>query len=268
MAIQRTAPTSASNCMAGDLVRIVDARGSSYPQAAQLGPAIVSIAGGMFGRVRLENGEAYLCPDERVPEIMRAIGNMKLGAHAMVERISVDHPHELALVGLEYLQKIADVARARATDGQGQVNASVLKALLGEAAGSDLRKIVDELANAGIAVVEKVSTKTTINRTVVLTTDPEGVRNGTVRQGALTFISPEETVSGNEVTVYDPVRTREILLSTQSMAASSGSDTAANPAPATTNIMQLLGLEGTLSMEDISLDPGLDDDEPDAPAPR
>lgn len=270
MAIQRSTPTPASSCMAGDLVRIVDARGSSYPAAGQLGPAVVQIANGMFGRVETENGENYLRPDERVPEIMRALGNMKLGHGASVERLSVDSPHELALVGLEYLQKIADVARARATDASGQVNASVLKAFLGEAAGTDLRKIVDELAAAGIAVVEKVSKTTVFNRTVVLTADPEGVRNGTVQHGALSFVSPELKESDETVQIYDASRTREILLATHSMASVGGNgDVPATPAPAAeTNILRLLGIDSALSADDVTLDPDMDDEEPDAPAPR
>lgn len=270
MAIQRSTPTQASSCMAGDLVRVVDARGSSYPAAVQLGPAVVMIANGMFGRVAIENGEAYLRPDERVPEIMRALGDMRLGPSASVERLSVDRPHELALLGLEYLQKIADVARVRSTDATGQVNASVLKAFLGEAAGSDLRKIVDELAAAGIAVVEKVSKTTTYNRTVVLTSDPEGVRDGVVQHGALSFVSPEVKESDESIQVYDASRTREILLATHSMEAVGGNgDVPANPAPvAETNILRLLGIEGVLSAEDVTLDPDLGDDEPDTPAPR
>jgi len=270
MAIQRSAATLASSCMPGDLVRIVDARGASYPSAAQLGPAVVALAGGMFGRVVLEHGETFLRPDARVPEIMRAMGDMKFGAGSTVERLSIDHSHELALIGLEYLQKIADVARKRATDGNGNVNPGLLKAMLGEAAGSDLRKIVDELTEAGIAVVEKVATTTTVKRTVILTSDPESVRQGLVHQGAMTFSSPEVTQAVDAVNVFDASRTREILLSTQPMTAVTGSESA-NPAvtpPATMNIMNLLGLDGALSMEDVGLDIDMDEEDPDAPAPR
>lgn len=257
MTIHRSQPTSAAACMPGDFVRLVSARGASYPQAAQLGPAIVLLADGMFGKIANQNGAVVLVPDERIPALFRELGPMKLSESVTIERISVDHEHEKAIMGLQYLRQISDVARQRATNADGQVQRGVMQALLGEAAGSDLRRIADELTAAGVHVVEKKTVRTFATNTVFLTTDPEAVRVGRLSQDTMQFASSPEDSSQETIEVFDASRTRELLLSTQpvrEVASAPGEITAAVPT-AHANIMNLLGIPGMLSAEDVALDP-------------
>lgn len=257
MTIHRSQPTSASACMPGDFVRIVSARGASYPQAAQLGPAIVMLADGMFGKIANQNGTVMLVPDERIPALFREIGAMKLSESVMIERISVDHEHEKAIMGLQYLRQISDIARQRATSADGQVQRGVMQALLGEAAGSDLRRIADELTAAGVHVIEKKTVRTFETNTVFLTTDPEAVREGRVSQDTMQFASSPAESTNETFEVFDASRTRELLLSTQpvrEVAPESGTITPAVPT-AHTNILNLLGVPGMLTAADVALDP-------------
>lgn len=260
MTIHRSQATEAKACMNGDFVRVVSPYGASYPASGVLGPAVTQIASGIFGKIVVENGEHFLVPDERTPGLMRALGNLRLGQGVTVERISVEHEYEKAILGLQYLQKISDVARARATEENGQVKREVLQALLGPAATTDLQRIVDELEAAGMSFVEKVSTKTIQKRTMVLTANPEAVRNGTTPIDAMTFDSPATETTTNNIEVYDPSRTRELLLSTQpvrEVAPQPGE--AAQPDGPELGLMRLLGLDGALSAEDVEL--GAEDDE-------
>lgn len=261
MTIHRSQPTSAAACMPGDFVRLVSAHGASYPQAAALGPAIVMIAAGMFGKIASQNGAIVLVPDERIPALFREIGPMTLSEAVSIERISVDHEHEKAIMGLQYLRQISDVARQRATGPDGTVQRGVMQALLGEAAGSDLRRIADELAAAGIQVVEKKVVRTFETNTVYLTTDPEAVRQGRMTQDTMQFASAPKEGGSETIEIFDASRTRELLLSTQpvrEVAAQEGEATPAAPA-AHTNIMNLLGLDG-LTPQDVGLDAGIADD--------
>lgn len=278
MTIHRSQPTSAAACMQGDFVRLVSARGASYPQAAQLGPAIVLLADGMFGKIATHNGAVVLIPDERIPALFRELGAMKLSESVMIERISVDHEHEKAIMGLQYLRQISDFARQRATNADGQVQRGIMQALLGEAAGSDLRRIADELTAAGVHVVEKKTVRTFETNTVFLTTDPEAVREGRVSQDTMQFASLPAESNSETIEVFDASRTRELLLSTQpvrEVASTLGETTAAVPA-AHANIMNLLGIPGMLSAEDVALDPDFlvggeerdPDSEPGAPGMR
>lgn len=268
MTIHRSQPSSASTCMPGDFVRIVSARGASYPQAAQLGPAIVQIANGMFGKIASENGVLVLVPDERIPTILSAIGPMTLSEHVTIERITVDQEHEKAIMGLQYLRQIADFARAKAISADGTVRPGVMQALLGDAAGADLRRIADELSAAGVHVVEKKLVRTFETTTVFLTSDPDGVREGRISQDTMQFASTPKEATTETVEVFDASRTRELLLASapvREVAMQPGEITPVVP-PAHTNIMNLLGLPGTLSADDIGL--GTDflvgDEDPDA----
>lgn len=249
--------------MAGDFARLTSAYGASYPGTA-IGPAAAMIASGLFGKIVYEGHNVFLMPDERAPQIFRQLGKMHLGDDVSVERLSFDSEHEKAILGLQFLQKIAEVARARATDANGTVNTGVLAALMGEAATTDLRRIVDELAAAGMSVVEKVTTKTFTTRVVVLTTNPEAAREGELVADAITFESPTAETGGTVVEVFDASRTRELLLSPQSMREVAPL-VEGEPAPiqntAELNLMRLLNLDGTLTMDDVGLDLP-DDDEP------
>jgi len=265
MTIHRSQPTSASACMSGDFVRLVSARGASYPQAAQLGPAIVMLADGMFGKISNQNGVNYLVPDERIPALFRELGPMKLSESVTIERISVDHEHEKAIMGLQYLRQISDVARQRATNADGQVQRGVMQALLGEAAGSDLRRIADELTAAGVQVVEKKTVRTFETNTVFLTTDPEAVREGRVSQDTMQFAAQPTEATRETVEVFDASHTRELLLSTQPVREVAAQPSEITPVvpPAHANILSLLGIEGMLSAEDVRLDPGFLDNDAD-----
>lgn len=255
MTIHRSQPTSASACMPGDFVRIVSARGASYPQAAALGPAIVMIAAGMFGKIASRNGEKVLVPDERIPALLREIGPMTLSDIVTIERISVDQEHEKAIMGLQYLRQIADVARERATGPDGTVQRGVMQALLGETAGSDLRRIVDELSAAGMHVVEKKIVRTFETNTVFLTTDPQAVREGRPSQDAMQFASAPKESTNETIEVFDASRTRELLLATEQVREVAAQPGAVTPdvTPAHTNIMTLLGLGGMLTADDVGL---------------
>lgn len=265
MTIHRSQPTSAAACMPGDFVRVVSARGASYPGAAAFGPAIVMLADGMFGKIANQNGAVMLVPDERIPALFREMGPMKLSESVTIERISVDHEHEKAIMGLQYLRQISDVARQRAANADGQVQRGVMQALLGEAAGSDLRRIADELTAAGVQVVEKKVVRTFETNTVFLTTDPEAVREGRLSQDTMQFASSPAESTNETIEVFDASRTRELLLSTQpvrEVAPAPGEITPAVP-PAHANILNLLGLQGTLSAQDVALDAGMLDGDPD-----
>lgn len=255
MTIHRSQAVSAATCMSGDFVRIVSAVGASYPQAAQLGPAIVLIANGMFGKIANQGGDLVLVPDERIPALLREIGAMKLSSAVQIERISVDQEHEKAIMGLQYLRQIADVARERATAADGTVQRGVMQALMGEAAGADLRRIVDELSAAGMHVVEKKVVRTYETNTIFLTTNPDAIREGRPSAEAMTFTTPTQEATVETFEVFDASRTRELLLSTQpvrEVTAQDGELTPPLPA-AQTNLMTLLGLSGVVSAEDIGL---------------
>lgn len=265
MTIHRSQPVSASHSMPGDFVRLVSARGASYPQAAALGPAIVLLADGMFGKIDRQDGRTVLVPDARIPALFREIGPMTLSESVVIERVSVDHEHEKAIMGLQFLRQVSDVARQRATGPDGTVQRGVMQAMLGDAAGSDLRRIADELQAAGIQVVEKKVVRTTEENVVFLTRDPEAVRSGRIPQDTMQFES--EPKASNSVTfeVYDALRTRELLLAThpvREVQPQMGEPVAAaEPIPAAhANIMNLLGIEGMLTPQDVGLDPGITDD--------
>lgn len=270
MTIHRSQPTSAAACMPGDFVRVVSARGATFPQVAQLSAAIVLLADGMFGRIANQNGAIVLQLDERIPAMLRQIGPMKLSEAVTIERISVDHEHEKAIMGLQYLRHISDVARQRATDEDGQVQRGVMEALLGEAAVSDLRRIADELTAAGVHVVEKKLVRTFETNTIFLTTDPDAVREGRVSQDTMQFTSPSVESTNETVEVFDASRTRELLLSTKpvrEVAQAPGEIAPAVP-PAHANILNLLGIQGMLTTDDVALDPdflvgGDNDPDPD-----
>lgn len=270
MTIHRSQPTSAAAAMPGDFVRIINPHGASYPQVG-LGPAVVKIAAGIFGKIDRQGGAVVLVPDERVPALIREIGPMTLSESVTMERISVDQEHEKAIMGLQYLRQIADIARQRAAGPDGTVNRGVLQALLGEAANSDLRKIVDELSVAGVQVVEQKITRTYETSTVFLTTDPQAVRDGRPALDAMKFTSPTKDSTNETFDVFDASRTRELLLSVQPMRevnAQPGEPTLVQPT-ASTNLINLLGLGGTLSADDVGLgtDFGQDDEESDGDGP-
>lgn len=273
MTIHRSQASSASTCMPGDFVRVVSAQGGSYPQAAALGPAIVQIANGMFGKIASQNGALVLVPDERIPASLRQIGPMTLSEHVRIERISVDQEHEKAIMGLQYLRQLADIARAKAVGADGTVQRGVMEALLGDSAGADLRRIADELSAAGVHVVEKKMVRTFETTTVFLTSDPEGVREGRISQDTMQFASTPKEAKTETVEIFDASRTRELLLATEpvrEVAAQPGEITPVVP-QAHTNIMNLLGLPGTLSADDIGLGTdflvGDDDQEPEGEGP-
>lgn len=264
MTIHRSQPTPATACMPGDFVRLVSAHGASYPQAAQLGPAVVLIAAGMFGKIANQNGTLVLVPDERIPALLREIGPMALSESVRIERVSVDHEHEKAIMGLQYLRQIADVARQRATAADGTVQRGVMQALLGDAAGADLRRIADELTAAGIQVVEKKVVRTQETNTIYLTTDPQAVREGRMTPETMQFASEPKEGNSETIEVFDASRTRELLLSTQpirEVAAQPGEVAPVAPPvpPAHANIMSLLGMDGLLTPQDVGLDAGIAD---------
>ena len=273
MTIHRSQPTSAAACMPGDFVRLVSARGACFPQAAQLSAAVVMLADGMFGKIANQNGAIVLQLDERIPALFRELGPMQLSESVTIERISVDQEHEKAIMGLQYLRHVSDVARQRAANADGQVQRGVMQALLGEAAGSDLRRIADELTAAGVHVVEKKTVRTFETNTVFLTTDPNAVREGRLSQDTMQFASLPAESTNDTIEVFDASRTRELLLSTQpvrEVAPAPGDITPAVP-PAHTNILNLLGLQG-LTADDVALNPDFlvgddNDPEPDDDAP-
>lgn len=265
MTIHRSQPVSASHSMPGDFVRLVSARGASYPQAAALGPAIVLLADGMFGKIDRQDGRTVLVPDARIPALFREVGPMTLSESVVIERVSVDHEHEKAIMGLQYLRQVSDVARQRATGPDGTVQRGVMQAMLGEAAGSDLRRIADELQAAGIQVVEKKVVRTTEENVVFLTRDPEAVRAGRIPQDTMQFESEPKASTSETIEVFDASRTRELLLATQpvrEVQPQMGEPVpAAEPIPAAhANIMNLLGIEGMLTPQDVGLDPGITDE--------
>jgi hypothetical protein len=269
MTIHRSHPTSAVASMPGDFVRLVASHGVSFPRAAQLGPAVAMLAEGMFGKIANQDGATVLVLDERIPALFRELGPMKLSESATIERISVDHEHEKAIMGLQYLRHISDVARQRAAGPDGQVQRGLMQALLGEAAGSDLRRIADELTAAGVQVVEKKVVRTVETNTVFLTTDPEAVREGRTSRDTMQFASSPAESTNETVEVFDASRTRELLLSTQpvrEVAPAPGEITPAVPS-AHTNILNLLGIQGMLTTDDVRLDPdflvGDNDQDPD-----
>ncbi|MGX9221793.1 hypothetical protein ACWV27_25850 (plasmid) [Massilia varians] len=265
MTIHRSQPVSASHSMPGDFVRLVSARGASYPQAAALGPAIVLLADGMFGKIDRQDGRTVLVPDARIPALLREIGPMTLSESVVIERVSVEHEHEKAIMGLQYLRQVSDVARQRATGADGTVQRGVMQAMLGDAAGSDLRRIADELQAAGIQVVEKKVVRTIEDNVVFLTRDPEAVRAGRIPQDTMQFESEPKVSNSVTIEVYDASRTRELLLATQpirEVQPQTGEQVpAAEPIPAAhANIMNLLGIDGMLTPQDVGLDPGITDE--------
>lgn len=265
MTIHRSQPVSASLSMPGDFVRLVSARGASYPQAAALGPAIVLLADGMFVKIDRQDGRTVLVPDARIPALFREVGPMTLSESVVIERVSVDHEHEKAIMGLQYLRQVSDVARQRATGPDGTVQRGVMQAMLGEAAGSDLRRIADELQAAGIQVVEKKVVRTAEENVVFLTRDPEAVRAGRIPQDTMQFESEPKASTSETIEVFDASRTRELLLATQpvrEVQPQMGEPVpAAEPIPAAhANIMNLLGIEGMLTPQDVGLDPGITDE--------
>jgi hypothetical protein len=253
--------------MPGDFVRLVSARGASYPHAPAFGPAVLVLADGMFGTIDRQDGRTVLVPDARIPALLREMGAITLSDSVVIERVSVEHEHEKAIMSLQYLRHLSDVARQRATGPDGNVQRGMMQAMLGDAAGSHLRTIADELSAAGFHVVEKKVVRTTEENVVFLTADPEGVRAGRIPQDTMQFQLQPKNSNAETFEVYDVSRTRELLLATEpvhEVQPQMGEPAPAVP-PAHASILNLLGMEGMLTPQDVGLDPGITDelDDPD-----
>lgn len=279
MTIHRSHPTSAAATMQGDFVRITTTHGVSVPSAPALSAGVAMISRGMIGTIAQEAGEHYLVPDARSPELIRQLGKLLLSPASQVERISVDHEHEKAILSIQYLMQIADVARQRAASagGDAEVARGTMAALLGSAVTTDLDRVVTELAAAGIQVVEKIAVEKTKTRTLILTGDPEAVRNGEIPAEAMTFAAPSATSSDVTFDVHDASRTREILLAPQAMreVAATPQAMVAPEVPATAAAFlngigmggTIVGFNGnTLTADDVGLGEDVDD-EPDGYRP-
>jgi hypothetical protein len=124
-----------------------------------------------------------------------------------------------------------------------------------------------------VHVVEKKLVRTFETTTVFLTSDPDGVREGRISQDTMQFASTPKEAKTETVEIFDASRTRELLLATEpvrEVASQPGEIMPAVP-PAHTNIMNLLGLQGMLSADDIGLGTdflvGDDDPEPEGEGP-
>lgn len=274
MTIHRSQPTSAAAVMPGDFVRLLSPRGASYPFGPQIAAAAALISSGMFGTIARQGDQTVLVPDQRIPDTIRELGPLTLSEGATIERVSVDHEHEKAIMAFQYLRQISDVVRERATQPDGTVQRGFMAALMGPAAGADLRRIADELTAAGIQVVEKKVVRTVESTTVFLTADPQAVREGRQAADTMTFATPAQDATSETFEVFDASRTRELLLSAQpvrEVAEQPGEIAPVLPA-AHTNIMRTLGLEGLtgLTADDIGLghDFPPEEDEPEGPGMR
>ena len=277
MTIHRSQPTSAAASMPGDFIVLVGSTGAHYA-LAQLAPAVHMFGPGMFGKIARQGDNTVLVPDDRLPDLVRSLGPVILTNAASIERVSVDREHEKAILGLQYLRRLSDAARERARDHDGVVQGQLLAQLMGEGANSDLRRIADELTNAGIQVVEKKLVRTVETTTIFLTADPEAVREGRPVADTMTFATAPKESTAETFEIFDAFRTRELLLSTQPVREVADQPVqVAAPAlqPAHTNIMSLLNLNGllpggTLTADDIGLghDFPPDEEEPEGPGMR
>lgn len=218
MTITRSNSTSATMAMPGDFVRIQRPSGASFPDAPALSRAATMLGEGLCGTISIDKDEHYLTPDERAPELLRNLGKMRLSEYTEIQRVTVDHEHEKAILALEHIQVISKVARGQALSPDGGINRGAMMALLGPAATTDLAPIVAELEAAGYKLVEMTDTSSTVHRAIVITSDVDAARDGDITDAEQFDCGTRESRS-RTVDEFGMARAKELLLGQHALSA-------------------------------------------------
>jgi hypothetical protein len=273
MTITRAPATSASHSMQGDLVRIAAGAGASFNGLPGAASVFVTGAFGTIGPIG-PDGSRVLNMHELMPAEIAVVQTINLAPGTLVERISVDNPNELAILGLQYLNGLKDFIRNRmnATDG-------VMRNILMVNLQSDANRIAAKLSESGISVVEKIDIKTITTKSVFLTSNPQAIQDGEMPANVIRFDFEAQSGVSSEMNVHPASRAMEVLFSPTRVSQGVAAPVAAVPAMGevelTPFMRHMLGMpmnpaaEPTLSVNDlIGPDGGDGDGEGDGFTPQ
>jgi hypothetical protein len=268
MTITRAPAAPAHHAMPGDLVRIALAAGAminGLPAAAGV------FATGAFGKIgpMREDGSRVLEMHELMPAEIAACQTISLTHGTMVERISVDNENEVAILALQYMRDLKDFIRERMSSASSDVLRNVLIANL----KADADRVAIKLAASGISVVEKITTKTVVTKSVYLTSNPQAMKDGATPSDVVSFEFEADSKVDANVTVHDASRAQEVLFSPVAVAdgvapAAGGRPDAVDGSQLTPFMRHMLGMpmnpanDHDLNLGDL-IGPGDGDSEPD-----
>jgi len=173
MTLRISTPLNARSVMPGDVVRITSPEGARIPLLGASGENLIKFA---FGKVEAHSdGSRVIKMHEFMPEEIRALQEIKMTDHTLVERLNADQENDLALAGFAYLQRVSKqlLQRLASTPGQRQVMVAALE--------KDGRRILGAMSAAGYAVFEQSTAETVTQKKLYISQDAAGVKSALER---------------------------------------------------------------------------------------